>query len=179
MNKIGTRQFLLLRKKKGLTGERFLSDNWDLSRVNLEKEDLSAMDFEGANFTYSKLRGVDFRFCNLQNADFSHADMRGVDLRGAQIMNAKFECTSLCGAKFGASSVERAVLKRAQRPKKPKLPLMRVYEEKKISPPLHTLAWRAYITARNSYITAKQFYREATYYFLCAQGRFPKRPDND
>ncbi len=78
----------------------------DLSSIILEKENLSGIDFSGAdlhnaylqnsnfenaNFSGVNLRGAFLNSCNLKNANFTGADLRWAKLAGANIEGAIFD----------------------------------------------------------------------------------------
>lgn len=76
--------------KHGESGVRACFFGSNMEGINVERLDLSFVDFSRANLKFSR-----FRKANLSHAIFKDADLRGADLRGADLKFADFSGADL------------------------------------------------------------------------------------
>ncbi len=103
--------------------ERNISEEPDLSGVNLCTANLSGVNLAKsnlweANLSKGELRGADLREANLCFTDMSGSDLRGADLRGANLTNADLSAADLGKADFRntklwGTNLSRSTLRRA------------------------------------------------------------------
>ncbi len=97
---------------------------WNLSQLELAKQDLAQLclpdaelagkDLRGADLREADLRGADLRGADLRNADLRGADLREADLRGAQLEGADLRAARLEVARLEAVDLSQAQTEDAQ-----------------------------------------------------------------
>ena len=95
----------------------------DLSYANLTGTSLTHHVFQNskfndikadkAHFSYSDLRGSQFRHAALKGAVFHHATLDGVDFSSADLTDCDFSYASLTGANFTGADLTGAIFDHA------------------------------------------------------------------
>lgn len=98
--------------------EKWLKNNEDGCRANLDCADLRGINFSHvnlsrANLMQSNLCGADLRGANLEGALLTGAKLMMADFREANLKNADLRYTDLHGAGFSEANLELAELERA------------------------------------------------------------------
>jgi uncharacterized protein YjbI with pentapeptide repeats len=76
------------------------TDGKEGKQADLSAEDLSGLNFRGADLRYSKIKGADFESANCENVDFRHSDLRFSCLAAARIKNADFRHSDITHTDF-------------------------------------------------------------------------------
>lgn len=92
---------------------KWLRDEEDGERANLEDADLRGVDLRGAYFRGANLRGADLRGADFRGADLRGADLRGADLEDANLESADLGYANLKGANFKGVDLRDVDLKGA------------------------------------------------------------------
>ena len=80
----------------------------DLSQMDFSGADLRGVDFRWTSLCNAKFIGADLREANLTSANLSNADLRGADLTKATLINAYFVAANLNGANLSAANLKDA-----------------------------------------------------------------------
>ena len=87
---------------------KWLKNESDGERANLQGADLRGANLRGANLQGANLLGADLRGANLWGADLRRANLQGANLRGADLRGA-----NLWGANLQGANLQRADLRDA------------------------------------------------------------------
>jgi uncharacterized protein YjbI with pentapeptide repeats len=86
----------------------------DLRHTNLQKLDMSGLNFAGARFDAAQMQGGNLFRARMQGARLSRAQMQGAWLSGAQMQGAWLEGAQMQGALLNAAQMQGAWLNAAQ-----------------------------------------------------------------
>lgn len=78
-------------------------------KKDLVGQDLSKLDFSGANLSGADLRAVNFSGANLSGADLSHANLQNAQLKNTNLRQANLIGTDLRGVNTENADVENAI----------------------------------------------------------------------
>lgn len=86
----------------------------DFTRANLQRCDLTNLDFVGADMRYARLEGANLRGAEMEGANLSEAKMDGANLSEAKIKGAKLRWANMEGAELFRAKMEGAYLFQAK-----------------------------------------------------------------
>ena len=99
-------------QKANLSGINFHHSR--MIKINLQGADLSSTDFTGCDLRQAMLRSANLGRSYLSSANLEGADLRGADLSYAQFKNTKLKGTNLCGANLSNASITEEQIAQAK-----------------------------------------------------------------
>nr|WP_246141544.1 serine/threonine-protein kinase [Hyella patelloides] len=99
-------------QKANLSGVNFHHSR--MVKINLQGADLNSTDFTGCDLRQAMLRNANLGRSYLSSANLEGADLRGADLSYAHFKGTKLKGTNLCGANLSNASITEEQLAQAK-----------------------------------------------------------------